>query len=56
MGAAFMAAIAQGIYDESILKEDRCVARYLPKMDEVKVKTLVEGWHKAVNAAIAFGI
>lgn len=56
MGAAFMAAIAQGIYDESILKEDRCAARYLPKMDEGKVKTLVEGWHKAVNAAIAFGI
>ncbi len=56
MGAAFMAAIAEGVYDESILKEDRFTGTYEPKADENEISGKVNGWHKAINSTIGYGI
>ncbi len=56
MGAAFMAAIAQGIYSENILSEDRFENSYIPKADKNEIDAKVEGWHKAINSTIGYGI
>ncbi|MBP5243815.1 MAG: hypothetical protein J6Z28_03745 [Succinivibrio sp.] len=56
MGAAFMAAIAQGIYSENILSEDRFEDSYIPKADKNETEAKVEGWHKAINSTIGYGI
>ena len=55
-GAAFMAAIALGIYDESILNEESVSNSYTPVSDESVCQEKIKSWHKAVQAAIAYGI
>lgn len=55
-GAAFMAAIAQGIYDESILNEESVSSSYHPVSDESESQEKVKAWHKAVQTAIAYGL
>ncbi len=56
MGAAFMAAIAQGIYSEDILKNEAVSKTFSPLMDEKVCEDTLAGWHKAVKAAIAYGV
>jgi glycerol kinase len=51
-----MAAIAQGIYSENILSEDRFENSYIPKADKNEIDAKVEGWHKAINSTIGYGI
>lgn len=55
MGAAIMAGIAQGVYQEEILGNERVKARYEPKMDEATRSNKIEHWHHAVATAIAHG-
>ncbi|SFS43419.1 glycerol kinase [Succinivibrio dextrinosolvens] len=55
-GAAFMAAIAQGIYSESILEQHQEESFFRPLADEKEIKTKVEGWHKAIASTIDYGI
>lgn len=54
-GAAYMAAIATGLADESILKVNGSIALYKPRDNQEKCKDLTALWHKAVKAAIEFG-
>ncbi len=56
MGAAFMAAIAQGIYSEDILQNEDVAKTFSPLMDEDTCKEKLNGWHRAVNAALAYGV
>ncbi len=56
MGAAFMAAIAQGIYSEDILQNEAVARIFSPVMDEDKCRQKLDGWHRAVNAALAYGV
>ena len=55
MGAAIMAGIAQGVYQEEILGNERVKARYEPKMDDATRCNKIEHWHHAVATAIAHG-
>ena len=52
MGAAFLAGLAVGFYKDraeirSYIKED---AVFIPEMPLDEKKTLLDGWHRAVNA------
>ena len=56
LGAAFLAGIAVGFWKDrkeisEILKNN---TEYLTKMSDFERKNLLDGWHKAVNACIAF--
>lgn len=51
MGAAFMAGMAAGIYDESILHNKQVAHAYTPHMSEAERKTKLQGWHNAVACA-----
>lgn len=55
MGAAFIAGIAAGVYDESLLFENRYKASYSPNIDSSLKEELIGGWKKAVSATINFG-
>ena len=55
MGAAIMAGIAQGVYQEDLLGTERVKARYEPKMDDATRCNKIEHWHHAVATAIAHG-
>ncbi len=56
MGAAFMAAIAEGVLSEQILSDDRFNRSFEPVADEKEIAKKVDGWHKAVNTTISHGI
>lgn len=53
-GAAYMAGIACGLYSESILENENVQSVYTPSCAESVRKSMVDGWHKAVKAAIAY--
>ena len=55
-GAAFMAAIAQGIYAESILDQHEDESFFEPVADEKVISEKVEGWHKAIASTIEYGV
>lgn len=55
MGAAFMAGIACGVYDESVLTRDRTAATYTCALPEAERASRMEEWHKAVNCALSYG-
>ena len=48
IGAAYMAGIAAGLWDDSILSKLKRTV-HEPTMDEKKVKSKYEGWKKAVE-------
>lgn len=52
-GAAFMAAIAMGIYPETILQEE-LDKTYAPTISSTEAEAKLGRWHKAVQAAIAY--
>jgi glycerol kinase len=55
-GAAMLAGIASGVCGDDALKEDPAQCRtYSPSIGEGERRTLQEGWHKAVKAAMALG-
>lgn len=56
MGAAFLAGIAAGVYPEEILQEDRTLSRFAPQHDEAWRQEQLQAWHRAVEAALAYGI
>ena len=49
MGAAFLAGMGAGIYDESILQRDRVKTSYEPKMDMDTRNAKYDGWKQAVS-------
>ena len=49
MGAAFLAGIGVGLYDESILTADRLKKAYEPQMDESVRNNKYDGWKQAVQ-------
>lgn len=49
MGAAFMAGIAAGFYDESILRADRMKKAFTPKMEKNTRNSKYSGWKAAVQ-------
>ena len=49
MGAAFLAGIGVGLYDESILTADRLKKAYEPQMDEIVRNKKYDGWKQAVQ-------
>ena len=51
MGAAFLAGIGAGVYDESILTADRLKKAYEPQMDENTRNRKYDGWKQAVRKA-----
>ena len=55
-GAAFMAGIAAGIYDEGLLLKESVGRIYTPQCDEQSAKSRLERWHHAVDAAVSYGI
>ena len=55
-GAAFMDAIAQGIYAESILDQHENESFFEPVADEKEISEKVEGWHKAIASTIEYGL
>ncbi len=55
-GAALMAGIALGVYNEDILFTDNIDSVYEPKLSKEIVNEKVSGWHKAVDTTIAYGI
>lgn len=56
IGAGLMAGIACGLYDEEVLSRQEIVHTYTPKLDEDSRREWISRWHRAVNAALAFGI
>ena len=55
MGAAYMAGIASGIYTDNILKRDKTLKGFSPKMDDKTRSDKIDGWHKAVKTALEQG-
>ena len=55
MGAAYMAGIAAGIYTDDILKRDKTLKGFTPKMDDKTRSNKIDGWHKAVKTALEHG-
>ena len=55
MGAAYMAGIAVGIYTDDILKRDKTLKGFTPKMDDKTRSNKIDGWHKAVKTALKHG-
>ena len=51
MGAAFMAGMGVGLYDESILSADRLKKAYEPKMDIDARNQKYDDWKQAVEKA-----
>ena len=51
LGAAYMAGLGAGIYDESILSADRLKKSYEPQMDLNTRKQKYSGWQEAVQKA-----
>ncbi len=51
MGAAFMAGIGEGLYDEGVLKADRLKKAYSPRMDGQMRDRKYSGWKAAVEKA-----
>ena len=49
MGAAFLAGMGVGLYDESILTADRLKKAYEPQMDESVRNNKYDGWKQAVQ-------
>lgn len=49
MGAAFLAGMGVGLYDESILTADRLKKAYEPQMDESVRNKKYDGWKQAVQ-------
>ena len=49
MGAAFLAGMGAGLYDESILHSDRVKTSYEPKMDMDNRNAKYDGWKQAVS-------
>lgn len=52
-GAAFMTGIACGVYDASVVRKDDDGTIYAPTMDAERRQILLDGWKKAVRAAIS---
>lgn len=54
LGAAYLAGLAVGYYDstDDIIENKEVERVFRPEMDEAKRAALLEGWHKAVKAAI----
>lgn len=52
MGAAFMAGIGAGLYDESVLTADRLKKAYLPEMECEIRNRKYDGWKAAVKKTI----
>lgn len=53
MGAAYLAGLAVGYWpDKATIKKNHIIAReFVPNMADLKRQMLLEGWHKAVQAA-----
>lgn len=51
MGAAYLAGMGVGLYDESILTADRLKQAYEPNMDEIVRNKKYDGWKQAVQKA-----
>lgn len=53
MGAAYLAGLAVGYWpDKETIKKNHIIAReFIPDMADLKRQMLLEGWHKAVQAA-----
>lgn len=51
MGAAFLAGIGAGLYDEGILHSDRVKTSYEPTMDINRRNEEYDGWKQAVQKA-----
>lgn len=56
LGAAYLAGLAVGYWEnvEEIQKQWQVEKEFSPQMDEAKRNELVNGWQRAVNAAIAW--
>lgn len=52
MGAAFMAGISAGLYEESIVETDRLAAVYEPMMEREMRERKYDGWKAAVKKTI----
>jgi glycerol kinase len=52
-GAAFMAGIACGVYDASVVLADESGSIYAPTMNAERRQILLGGWKNAVRAAIS---
>lgn len=50
-GAAYMAGLAVGLYDEETLSEARTSVRYAPQMEQNVAEGLYKGWQAAVRLA-----
>lgn len=53
IGAAYAAGIGQGIYGKEVLKKMHYTA-YQPSVTEKKRETLIQGWKRAVHAALTY--
>ena len=51
MGAAYLAGMGVGLYDESVLSADRLKKAYEPQMDETIRNKKYDGWKQAVEKA-----
>ena len=58
LGVAYLAGLATGVWEsrEAIKKTRVCDARFTPNMDDVKRKTLLAGWRKAVGRSLDWEI
>jgi glycerol kinase len=56
LGAAYLAGLAIGYYDSlaDIVASKKIAKTYRSTLGEKERKEKLEGWHKAVNAAIAY--
>ena len=55
-GAALMAGIKAKVYTEEIFKLEKIASEYKPRMSQEECQRKLDGWHKAVKAAIEFGL
>ena len=56
VGAALMAGIKAKVYTEEIFKLEKIASEYKPRMSQEECQRKLDGWHKAVKAAIEFGL
>ena len=52
IGAAIMAGIAVGLYDESLLNSEKTKSIYTPRMDAETKKAKYDGWKEAVKRVL----
>ena len=56
LGAAYLAGLAVGYWSsaDSIQQQWQADKRFVPVANEEKIKSLLKGWQRAVNASIAW--